>query len=789
MKVSLNWLKEYVNVPVSVPELCERMVMAGFEVESVEDQAARMQNVVAGVVTAMARHPNADKLWVCQIDAGTPVQIVTGAQNVFVGAHVPVALHDSLLPTGQHIKEGKLRGELSQGMLCSGEELQTDYPGAGVDGILILPESIPAGRDMRTVLGQNDCIIDFKITPNRPDCLSMLGVAREVAAVLGTGFRQPVPAFAETAETTSGFAGVTVEEPSLCPRYMARGVTKVKIGPSPEWLQTHLRAAGVRSINNIVDITNFVMLETGQPMHAFDMRFVEGRQIRVRKAEQGETLTTLDGKTHALAPDMLVIADQKKAIGLAGIMGGQNSEVLDDTTDILFESAKFRRDNVRRTARALGIRTESSTRFEKGVDVGGVQWALERAVSLVHQLACGQVLAGAIDSASPPQPRKLTASVARINGLLGIQVPGEEMARILCSLHIPTTLEGDTLTCQIPSFREDILETADLAEEVIRLYGYDKIAATPLRGSIRRGLETAEGATLRALKNYLAALGLWEGVTYSFFGEKAFGQLALPEGDPRRQAIRLKNPLGEEYAYLRTTLGWHMLTSLAVNQPRTPKARLFEAGTVYLPKALPLTELPTEEPVLCLGIYGEEDFFTLKALVEGVLALFGTAGQYAPAEEPFLHPGRQAAVSVGKVNIGYLGEVSPAVAREFALEQRAYLCELRLAPLFRLKRKPILFTPLPKYPAVTRDMALVVEDTLPAGELLTVLRRAGAPLLESAEVFDVYRGSQLGEGKKSIAVSLAFRSAEKTLTDEEVNTRFSAMLAEAAKRCGASLRA
>ena len=710
MKISLSWLKHYVDIDVPLDELCDKMIMSGFEVEDVEDLSATMSNVVVGRIVKLEKHPDADKLQICQIDVGAaePVQIVTGATNVFEGALVPAALHDSRLPNGMHIKKGKLRGVVSNGMLCSGEELclkESDYPGAEVYGILILKDGLTPGTDMREVLHLNDVVIDFKITANRPDCQSVLGVAREAAVALKKPFHPPVPAYETKGGDIREHMQVTVEDYDLCPRYYGRVVKNLRIKESPDWMKRCLKAAGMRPINNIVDITNFVMLETGQPMHAFDLRDVKGGQIIVRRAKDGEAITTLDDKPHTLTSDMLVIADAETPSCLAGIMGGLNSEIKPDTADLFFECAKFRRDSVRRTARALGMRTESSARFEKGVDILGVEYAMERALQLVYDLDAGDIIEGVIDrNKGLPEKRVLEVPAARITELLGVDIPAETMTGILNSLCIDTTLEDGVLHCEIPSFRDDIEGRADLAEEVMRIYGYQHIKGTPMRGDIVRGRKLPERIGTDKVKALLTAGGMREITTYSFINAKAFDQLALPADDPRRDAVRLLNPLGEEYAVMRTQLYSSMLTVLSTNFNRKiPAVRLFEAGKLFIPRSLPVTDQPDEVPAICLGMYGEgEDFFTLKGLLETLFSRFGAA--------------------------------------------------------------------------VERDLAVLCGAALPVAEIEKTIRACAGRHLESVKLFDVYRGSQIADGQKSVAYSLTFRSAEGTLTDDEVDAALSRIL-------------
>ncbi len=777
MKVSLNWLKRYVDIQVPLQELCDKMVMSGFEVDGVEDLSKTMDNVVAGRIVKLEKHPDADRLQICQLDVGgeEPVQIVTGADNVFEGALVPVALHDSHLPNGVHIKKGKLRGIPSNGMLCSGEELclkEADYPGAEVHGILILQEEVPAGTDMREVLGLNDVIIDFSVTANRPDCQSVLGIAREVAVALKARIHLPEPAYTAKGGDIREHIDVRVEDFDLCPRYYGRVVTNVRMGPSPEWMQQCLKSAGMRPISNIVDITNFVMLETGQPMHAFDLRDVRGAQIIVRRAKEGEKMTTLDGKPHTLTGEMLVIADAQEPSCIAGVMGGLDSEIKDDTTAIFFEAAKFRRDSVRKTARALGMRTESSARFEKGVDIMNVEYAMNRALQLIEELDAGDIVNGVIDvNNGLPEERVLTVTAEGINALLGLRIPAETMAEILNRLQIRTTLNGGTLTCTIPSFRDDIEGRADLAEEVMRVYGYGHIVGTPMRGEIVRGRKLPDRLAADRLKRRLTAQGLYEITTYSFISPKAVDQLGLAADDERRLQIALLNPLGEEYSVMRTQLTSSMLTVLATNSARKiPAVRLFEVSKRFVAQSLPLSGQPAELPVLSIGLYGEgEDFFTLKGLVEEAFAAFGVAPEYGRSAEPYLHPGRQAAAVVDGETLAVFGELHPDTAERYGIGTRAYVAEIRLEKLYAVKQPVTYYQPLPRFPAVERDLALLCDEEMPVAEIEKTIRASAGRHLESVKLFDVYQGAQIENGKKSVAYALSFRSAQGTLTDQEID--------------------
>lgn len=776
MKVSLNWLKRYVDIDVSTEELCHRMTMAGFEVDGVENLGDAIQNVVAARIMKLEPHPDSDHLQICQMDVGGEelVQIITGAQNVFEGALVPAALHDSHLPNGMHIKKGKLRGLPSNGMLCSGEELclkEGDYPGAEVDGILILKDEYAPGTDMRDVLHLNDVIIDFSVLANRPDCQSVLGLAREVAVVLNKPLNRPEPTYRTAGGNIHDHIAVEVHDFDLCPRYCGRVVQNLRIAPSPDWMQQCLRAAGMRPINNIVDITNFVMLETGHPMHAFDLRDVKGARIIVRRATEGEQITTLDGKEHTLTPDMLVICDAESPSCIAGIMGGQESEIEADTPALFFEAAKFRRDSVRRTGRALGMHTESSGRFEKGVDIVGVEYAMERALQLVDELDAGDIIDGAIDlNQGLPEDRVLTVAAADVTSLLGVEIPTEAMVDILNRLALPTTEENGILTCRVPSLRDDVESRADIAEEVMRIYGYEHIVGTPMTGNVQRGTVSTERKKTDRVKALLIGQGVREIATYSFINPKTADTLRLAADDARRNTVTLLNPLSEEFSVMRPQLVSSMLTVLSTNYNRkNTAARLFEISRLFTPQTAEDGTMvqPTEESALCLGFYGEgEDFFTMKGVIE--LLCRKARVTFTASTEPFLHPGRQAAVLLNNEPIGVFGEVHPDVAEEYGIGTRVYVAQLTLAPLFAAEKTTVRYQPLPRFPAVERDLALLCDEDLPVGEITEIIRRAGGRFLESVTLFDVYRGAQIEAGKKSVAFSLTFRSAEGTLSDEQI---------------------
>ena len=795
MKISLKALKYYVDINVPVEELCDRMVMAGFEVESIEAEGENIKNVVAARIVKVEPHQDSDHLQICQMDIGKDelVQIVTGAQNIKEGDLVPAALDNSDLPNGMHIKAGKLRGVESNGMLCSGEELcltEADYEGASVHGILILRDEWAPGTDMREVLGLDDYIIDFKITANRPDCNCFMGVAKEASVVLGSAYHPPVPTYKTVGGDIKDYVDVEVKNYDLCPRYVGRVVKNLRIKPSPVWMQKALIASGMRPINNIVDITNFVMLETGQPMHAFNYNDLADKKIIVRNANEGEKITTLDGKEYNLTTEMLVIADGKKPSCLAGIMGGKESEIEDDTKDLFLECAKFRRDSVRKTGRALGIRTESSGRFEKGVDIINVGFAMDRALQLICDLDAGDIIDGVLDrNQGLPEDKILNVTSKSIVELLGVEISEDKMVEILNSLCLPTTAKDGVLTVRVPSIRDDIEGRADLAEEVMRIYGYDHIVGTPMRGDVMRGKKLPSRVKSDKLKALLCGLGCYEIATYSFISSSALDTLNLAADDARRNAVKLINPLGDEYSCLRTQLVTSMLTVMSTNINRKIEAgRFFEESKRFIPKALPVTEQPDEVPTLCLGIYGkDEDFFTLKGVVEEIMSLFGAHTQYKRSSETYLHPGRQAEVLANNVPAAVLGEVHPAVAKNYDIDIKVYVAEIKLDVLYAINKRKTTYKPLPKYPAVERDFAMLCDADIPVGDLEKAIVSGGGRLLEKVELFDVYQGAQIPEGKKSVAYSVWLRSAEGTLTDAQIDDASAKIIAKLEK-LGAELR-
>lgn len=795
MKLNRKWLNEEFVDLSGVPdrEFVETMTIAGQKVETYERLDAELRNVVVGRVVSITRHTNSDHMWVCQIDvgAGEPVQIVTGAQNVHEGDLVPVAQHNSWLPGGVHITKGKLRGEVSNGMLCSLKELGltlNDFPYAIEDGIWILQEDCKPGDDINTVIGNDDTVVDFEITNNRPDCYSILGLAREAAAAFNKPMRHHAPVVrGGAAGELSELLEVEVPAEDLCRRYTARMVRNVKIAPSPKWLRQRLRANGVRPINNIVDITNYVMLEYGQPMHAFDYRYVGSGKIIVRRSEPGETLTTLDGNVRTLTPGMLVIADETKPIGLAGIMGGENSEIMDDTVDVVFESANFNGTSIRQTALALGMRTEASGKFEKNIDPLLTLPAVDRACELVELLGAGEVMDGVIDVLNDiPEPRTIELEPDRINALLGTDISEADMVEYLRRLEIP--VEGHEI--RVPSWRPDLVGMADIAEEVGRLFGYNNIPTTTFRGAATEGGYTEAMKLENRAGSLCRSLGYSEILTYSFVSPSIFDQIRLPEDSSLRNAMRIQNPLGEDASIMRTVALPSMLAILARNNAyHNDAVKLYELAKVYLPKAGQI--LPDEPKHLVLGTYGEhEDFFKMKGEIEAFLRGMNVpeARYTAEKHDPTFHPGRCARVSVGGVDLGCFGQIHPLVARSYGIDGEIFAAELNFTALLSLQLPEKTYTPLPKYPAVTRDIAVVCDEAVTVAALSDCIRAAGGRLLRSVELFDIYRGKGIASGSKSAAFRLTLRADDRTLTDADSDGVVSAVLAALEKELNAKLR-
>ena len=795
MKLNRKWLhEEFVDLSrVSDKEFVEKLTIFGQKVETYERMDAEIKNVVVGKVLSIVHHENSDHMWVCQVDVGQdePVQIVTGAQNVNQGDLVPAALHNSWLPGGIHITKGKLRGVPSNGMLCSFAELglsQNDLPGAYEDGIWILnDEDCKPGDDINLVIGNDDTVVEFEITNNRPDCYSVIGLARESAAAFGVPMQHHEPVV-NGSDAGSMYEKLDVEVPAtaLCNRYTSRMVANVKIAPSPKWLRQRLRANGVRPINNIVDITNYVMLEYGQPMHAFDYRYVSSGKIVVREAEAGESLTTLDGNVRNLKPGMLVIADDERAIGLAGIMGGENSEIMDDTTTVVFESANFNGTSIRQTALALGMRTEASGKFEKNLDPMMTVPAVQRACELVEMLQCGDVMDGIIDIVNyVPAPKTVPLEVEKINNLLGTNISREDMVMYLNRLEIP--VEGDTIL--VPSWRPDLNLMADIAEEVGRSFGYNEIPITDFKNATQGGYTPA--MELESIGgNLCRALGYSEIITYSFVSPAIFDQIRLPKDCNLRNALRIQNPLGEDTSIMRTTALPSMLDILARNSAYHNKsAKLYEMAKIYIPTEGEI--LPAEPKILMLGTYGAgETFCTIKGELEAILTglRMPKASYCAEKNNPSYHPGRCAKVSIGEAELGYIGQIHPLVAKNYGIDSEVYCAEINFTALLALRKPEPTYTPLPKYPTVTRDLAVVCDEEITVAQVEEVIEKSAGKLLRSIRLFDIYRGTGVPEGKKSLAFSLELRADDRTLTDTDSEQVISKVLEALKSSLNAILR-
>lgn len=791
MDLSIRWLKDYVDIgDISMRDFSEAMSMSGSKVEGWTTEFEDVKNVVVGKILSVEPHPDSDHLVICQLDVGQqePVQIVTGASNVHVGDMVPAALHKSQLPNGVKITKGKLRGVMSNGMMCSIAELNLtkgDFPYAAEDGIFLLQEDCQVGQDIASAIGCNDTCVEFEITPNRPDCLSVLGLAREAAVTFGKELKMHTPEVKGCGGDIHDYLSVEVRNPQLCPRYTARVVKNVKIDPSPRWMRERLRASGVRPIDNIVDITNYVMLEYGQPMHAFDIEYVKDHKIIVRNAVSGETIQTLDGVDRTLSEDMLVIADSEKASAVAGVMGGEYSGINENTHTVVFESACFKGSSVRITAKKLGMRTESSGRFEKGLDAQNCLPAVMRACELVEMLGAGEVVDGVIDVDNTNyQPTRIHLDADWTNRFLGTDIPKEQMVKILTDLQFQ--MEGDEII--VPSFRSDVEHKADIAEEIARFYGYNNIPTTIAKGSPEGGYNEYQKFE-RIVNQNMLAQGMYEIMTYSFVSPKQYDKIRLPKDDPKRQSVVIRNPLGEDTSIMRTNAIPSMMDILSKNyNNRNGAVSLYEIGNEYIPVEGEL--LPDEVPNLVLGMYGDDkDFFTLKGVVENLLDTLAIR-EYdvdAKSDDPTFHPGRCAVLSKDGEEFGIIGEVHPLVCANYGINTRVYVGKLKLRKLFAMMDTQRSYVPMPKFPASTRDLALLCDDALPVMTMEKAIKAAAGKILEKIELFDVYKGSQIAEGKKSVAFNISMRASDRTLTDEEVNGAMSKIL-KALEELGAQIR-
>lgn len=788
----MSWLNDYMDIDVTPKEYADRLTMTGSKVEGFESMGDSVQNVVAGKVLTCEDHPDSDHLHVCTVDAGTGevLQIVCGAPNVKAGIIVPTALIGAVLPDGK-IKKTKMRGVESQGMLCSHDELGITEDMLGYEpeyGILILPDDTPVGKDIKDIFGMNETVVEFEITSNRPDCFSIIGLARETAATFNKKFTIPEVKFSQNSENIADTISVDVLDKDKCQRYCARMVKNVKIAPSPSWMQERLRACGVRPINNIVDITNYVLLEYGQPMHAFDLRDLQDNKIIVRRAENGEVIKTLDEQDRTLTNDDLVIADGKRAVAIAGVMGGFNSEVKDDTTTVIFESATFDGTSVRLTAQRAGLRTEASSRYEKGLDYNNTVPAVERACQLVEELGCGENVGGMIDvMGNVTDMETLPFRPDKINAFLGTDISTEQMVKYLGALEIKVDLDNMTLTP--PSFRPDLAGEADIAEEVARFYGYDIIPVTLLSGEATCGKKTARQQAQDSIMEILTAQGMYEIYTYTFTSPSVFDKLNMPADSELRNTVKISNPLGEDTSIMRTTTIASMLDILSRNfNYRNASARLFEIGKVFIPTEE--GKLPNEPVKITMGMYGNVDFYDIKGVCESMFDSLNVKNvKYeAVTDNPIFHPGRCAAISAGGKTLGIIGEIHPAVSRKYGIETPVYVGEFDFENVFLNIKTDVKFKELPKYPAVTRDIAMLVDRTVPVADIENIVKKASGKLLETLTLFDVYEGEQIPEGKKSVAYNAVYRAADRSLTGDEVQKVFDKVVKNLEHQIGAQLR-
>ncbi len=798
MKAPLSWLKDYVDIDIPVCELEEKLFSSGFEVEELIYLGQEISRCVVGEITRIEKHQDSDHLQICQLDCGDEygreIQIVTGADNVFVGAKVPVALDGSTLAGGVKIKKGKLRGVESNGMLCSGEELGiTDdwYEGADVYGILILKDDAKIGEDICKVVGLDDYVFDIGITANRPDCQSILGIAREIAAILKKPVKMPDMSYTEHIEANDDELKIMVQAPDLCPRYIGHLVKDVKIEKAPQWMRKRLALVGINSISNVVDITNFILMELGQPMHAFDLADLQGKTIDVRRAKNGEKITTLDEKEFELNENNLVICDAEKPVALAGIMGGLNSEIKDTTKNVVFESAKFARDSIRKTSRSLGQSSDSSAKFCKGVDEYTTQCAMKRALHLIEELNCGTVAKTGYEIAAKEiKPKVVETTFAKINKVLGIEVPAETIAEILKSLEFEVEVNGENIKATAPLYREDVFSYEDLSEEVIRLYGYDHIVPHMLKFATvtNGGLTEAQKMELKA-KNALKNQGAFETVTFSFYSTKELDVLRLPEDDDLRKVIRIDNPISENYSIMCTTLVPNIINIMVKNfKNGNQEGRFFELANVYVAKQFPLTELPNENKTIVIGAYGDnEDFFKVKGIVEGLAEDFNLEFNYRKAEKPFLHPGITAEILVGDEVIGYMGKLSYEVCEEISLGKDAFVAEINYELLKKHFKSTMKYAPISKFPEIERDFAFVCDEAVTCGEIEDSIKKS-CKYVTKIKLFDIFRGKQLGEGKKSMAFNVILTPEDKELSQKEIDKAVTKILKDLEFKLNITLR-
>lgn len=795
MKLPMSWLSDYTDIEgISPKEYADKLTMTGSKVEGVEYLGAELDKVVAGKVLSCEMHPDSDHLHVCMVDVGEgePLQIVCGAPNVAEGQMVPVALNGAVLPGGVKIKKGKLRGVVSNGMICSHEEMGISESLLGYEpeyGILVLPDDVKPGTDVKDLYGLNENVVEFEITSNRPDCFSIIGLARETAVSFKKSFKIPEVTFHETSDKITDKLSIDVQDKDKCLRYTSRMIKNVKIGPSPKWMRERLEACGIRSINNMVDITNYVLLEYGQPMHAFDLRHLEGGKIIVRRANDGEMIKTLDEQDRKLTSDDLVICDAVKPVAIAGVMGGFNSEIKPDTTEVAFESATFDAASVRLTAQRVGLRTEASSRYEKGLDYNNTVPAIERACQLVEELGCGEVVGGAIDvigNVKDAQP--IMFRPEKINAFLGTDISTDEMVEILTSLEVKIDMENMMLTP--PSFRPDLVAEADIAEEIARFHGYDIIPTTLLSGESVIGMKNKEQNVEDKINEVLTAQGMSEIYTYTFVSPSIFDKLNIPAESPLRNTVKITNPLGEDTSVMRTTTIASMMEVLARNYNyRTTSAKMFETAKIFIPTEA--GKLPEEPVIITLGMYGENaDFFTIKGVCEVLFEQLHIDGvsYIAVTDNPTYHPGRCAEIKVGNKILGTIGEIHPSVSRKFGIDTECYVGELNLENILATMNDDVKYHHLPKYPAVTRDFSILLDKITPVAEIEAVIRKAAGKLLDKLELSDVYEGHQIPEGKKSVMYKAAFRADDRSLTGEEADNLHDKIVKKLENALGAQLR-
>lgn len=793
MKLPLSWLKDYVDIGNITPEeLADKLLNIGFEVEEIIYYGKDIQNVVTGKVVDIVHHENSDKLWICQVDVGNEVvQIVTGAQNVKKGDCVPVALVGASLPSGTVIKPSKLRGVESFGMLCSGEELNVDdsvIEGAEVDGIMILPQ-VKTGLDIRDYLRINDCVLDISITANRPDCQAVLNISREIAILLNKPFKLPSFTY-KTVQSDAKLPKINIVDKSLCSRYIGRKINDVKIARSPDYIRDRLRMCGIRPINNIVDITNYVLLEIGQPLHAFDITCID-KNVNIRKGVAGEKITTLDGKEYGIE-NILAICDDKKPLAIAGIMGGEYTSIFDNTTSVFLEAARFERSNIRRSSRAIGLRSDSSARFEKGVDWQCVENGSNRALSLIDELGVGVIESGITsDGTDAPAQKIIVTSSKQICSILGIKIPDKDIMRILKSQEIAVKKKGAQLECVVPLYREDIDNFTDLAEDIMRFYGYDNLVESHLENStVISGYVSEKDKNIDIIKQLMVSYGANETLNYSFIPENDCDKLCLSDDNPLRNQIPLKNPLSKDLAVMRTQLVSSLLKNISLNEMRKSKdMRLFEVSRIFIPHELPLTELPTEANELAFAFQGKaENFYTLKEAAIAVLDKFRLSCGITRSKCEYLHPGISADIILDDKVIGRFGKIHPTVAEKFDTSQDVYVCQIALDSFINLPIPAASFAPIVKFPPVDRDIAVITDESISVGEHVAVIKSAGSKYLESVKLFDVYTGGQVEKGKKSLAFSVRLRADDHTLSENEINHIMQKIIKSLEHQLGAKLR-